>query len=59
MGLFDFIEDAMDAAIELPGKILEVGAETVTRLPEIPIKAVEGIVKGVEKGIEKVEDALD
>lgn len=59
MGLFDFIEDAMDAAIELPGKVIETSAEAVTRLPEIPIKAVQGLVNGVEKGIEKVEDALD
>ncbi len=59
MGLFDFIEEAVDAAVSLPGKTLEVTAETVVRLPELPIKAVQGIVKGVEKGIEKVEDALD
>lgn len=59
MGLFDIFEDALDAAISLPGKIIETGAEAVTRLPEIPIKMVEGAIKGVEKGIEKVEDALE
>ena len=55
----DVSRDALDAAIELPGKVLETGAEIVTRIPEIPIKAVEGIARGVEKGVKKVEDALD
>lgn len=59
MGFFDFLDDALDGLIELPGKILEAGAETVIRLPEIPIKAVEGLAKGVEKGAEKLGDAID
>lgn len=59
MGIFDLFEDALDAAVSLPGKVLEAGAEAVTRLPEIPIKAAEGIVKGVEKGMEKLGEAID
>ena len=56
MGLFD---DIFDEIIDLPGKVLEAGCEAVTRLPEMGIKAVEGVVKGVEKGVEKTMDAID
>jgi len=59
MGLFDLLDDAMDAAIDLPGKVIKTAAEGVTRIPEAGIKAVKGLVDGVEKGIEKVDDALD
>ncbi len=52
MGLFDDL-------INLPGKILETGAEAITRIPEAGIKAVEGTVKGVVKGMEKRGDAID
>jgi hypothetical protein len=58
MGLFDILEDVIDAAIELPGKVLETTVETVVRIPEVGIKAVEGVVTGVEKGIEKVDKAI-
>jgi len=59
MGLFDLVDDALDAAVDLPGKIIEKGAEAVTRIPEAGIKAVKGAIKGVEKGVEKLEDAVD
>ena len=49
----------LDGLFDLPEKIVEGAAEAATRLPEIPIKAVKGLVKGVEKGVEKVEEALD
>ena len=52
MGFFDEL-------IDLPGKILETGAEAITRIPEIGIKAVEGTVKGVVKGVEKTVDAIE
>ena len=52
-------EEAMDAVVSLPGKVIEVAAETVIRLPEIPIKIVEGTVKGVEEGVKKLEKAFD
>ena len=58
MGLFDFIEDAIDVAIDLPGKVVETAVETITRIPEVGIKVVEGAIDGVEKGIEKIDDAL-
>lgn len=59
MGLFDVFEGALDALVNLPGAIIEGAAETIVRLPEIPIKAVEGLVNGIEKGADKVMDALD
>ncbi len=58
MGIFDLFEDLVDTAIKLPGRVLETAAETVVRLPEIPIKAAEGLVKGVEKGVEKLGDSI-
>jgi len=58
MGLFDLLDEALDAAVDLPGKVLEKGAEAVIRIPEAGIKAVKGVVKGVEKGVEKIDDSL-
>jgi hypothetical protein len=57
--MFGFFEDALDGLIELPGKIIEGGAELVTRLPEVPMRMAKGIQNGVSKGIDKVEEALD
>ena len=48
MGIFDFIEDVVEGAVE-----------TVVRLPEIPIRTVKGVIKGVEKGVEKIGDSFD
>lgn len=58
-GIFELFGDALDGMVKAPGKILEAGAEAVTRIPEVGIKAVEGLVKGIEKGVEKVGDAFD
>ena len=52
MGFFDEL-------IDLPGKILETGAEAITRIPEVGIKAVEGTVKGIAKGVEKTMDTIE
>lgn len=59
MGFFDIFNEALDAAVSLPGKILEAGAEAVVRSPEVIIKAGHGLVKGVEKGADKVGDAIN
>ncbi len=48
-----------DALFELPGKIIELGVETVVRLPEIPIKIIEGVTDGITNGAEAVEKAFD
>lgn len=56
MGLFD---DIIDTVIEMPGKVLEKTVETVVRVPEVGIKAVQGITEGVESGVEKVAKSLD
>lgn len=48
MGIFDLIEDFTEGAVE-----------TITRLPEIPIRICKGTVKGVGKGIEKIVDSLE
>ena len=57
--MFGLLDDLIDGVIEAPGKIIEKTVETVVRVPEIGIKATQGVVKGVEKGVEKVEEALD
>ena len=63
MGMFDFIGDiveaGLDVAIKAPGKVLEVTAETVVRLPEVGVRAVQGLADGVEKGAEKLSKAID
>ena len=43
MGLFDFIEDAVEAV-----------TEAVVRLPEIPVRGAKGIAQGAESGGEKL-----
>lgn len=48
MGIFDFIEDVVEGAVE-----------TVVRLPEIPIRTVKGVVKGIKEGVDKVIDSFD
>ncbi len=48
MGLFDFIEDAVEGI-----------TETIVRLPEIPIRTIKGVTKGIEEGIEKIGESLE
>ena len=57
--MFGLLDDLIDGVIEAPGKIIEKTVETVVRVPEIGIKATQGIINGAEKGVEKVEEALD
>lgn len=59
MGLFDLIDDVVDAAVKLPGKVVETATEAVVRIPEAGIRTVKGVVDGMEKGIEKMEKSLD
>lgn len=49
----------LDSLIDLPGKILEAGAETITSIPAAGISAIEGTIKGIEKGVERVMDKLE
>lgn len=49
----------IDAAVKAPGQIVEAAAETVTRLPEVPIRMVEAAVRGADRGLDRVGDALD
>ena len=56
MGLFS---DLLDAVVELPSDIVKGATETVTRIPEIGINVVKGVVDGVESGIDKVDKAID
>lgn len=58
MGLLDFISDPIGSIVKLPGEILEKTAETIVRLPEIPIGVVKGLAKGVEKGLKKLDSQL-
>ena len=48
MGIFNWIEDVAEGV-----------AETVVRLPEIPIRTVKGVNKGLEDGVEKLLDSFD
>lgn len=48
MGLFDFIEDAVETV-----------TETVVRLPEIPVRGAKGIAQGTQSGIEKLIESLE
>ena len=48
MGLFDLIE-----------KVVEITVETLVRLPEIPVRMVEGTIEGIEKGIDKVAGIIE
>ena len=49
----------LDDLVDLPGKVVEKAAETVTRIPEAGVKTVEGLCNGIDKGIKKVDKALD
>ncbi len=57
--MFGLFDDIIDSVVKLPGKIVESGAEIVTRIPEIPIRMVDGAINGVEKGVDKVGEAFD
>jgi hypothetical protein len=56
MGFFD---DLIDAVVDTPAKVVEKTAETVTRIPEAGIKAVDGLAKGVEKGVTKTAEEAE
>lgn len=56
MGLFD---DLIDTVVDLPGKVIKKGVETVARVPEAGVKVVIGAVEGVEKGVKGIEKSLD
>ena len=43
-----WLDDAIEAVIETPG-----------RVPEIGVKAFSGTIEGIEKGVKKVEKSLD
>jgi hypothetical protein len=52
MGLFDFIGDGLT-------DLTEVIAESITRLPELPLDIAEGAIKGISTGIDKLGEKLD
>lgn len=53
MGLFDFLEDLVDEATEVPGKVAKLGIKTVASVPKTVKKTCEDIEDAIEEVIEE------